>query len=124
MANNPKMMDPTEAALSAIQEALNIKENPVPLDSHLDGLDEPLLPPERPERGRRNAAPPPPVYDEPFDPEPYDPRMEAHGLHAANDDQRSIGEVLQALQRRPAHTSYIVAAVFSVAWVVGCVALS
>jgi len=29
MANNPKMMDPTEAALSAIQEALNIKENPL-----------------------------------------------------------------------------------------------
>ena len=26
MANNPKMMDPTEAALSAIQEALNIHE--------------------------------------------------------------------------------------------------
>ena len=43
---------------------------------------------------------------------------------AANDDQRSIGEMLQALQRRPAHTSYIVAAVFSVAWVIGCVALS
>ena len=121
MANNPKMMDPTEAALSAIQEALNIKDSPVPLDSHLDGLDEPPLPPER---GRRTAAPAVPVYDEPYDPEPYDPRMEAHGLRAANDDQRSIGEVLQALQRRPAHTSYIVAAVFSVAWVIGCVALS
>ena len=121
MANNPKMMDPTEAALSAIQEALNIKDSPVPLDSHLDGLDEPPLPPER---GRRSAAPAVPVYDEPYDPEPYDPRMEAHGLRAANDDQRSIGEVLHALQRRPAHTSYIVAAVFSVAWVIGCVALS
>ena len=121
MANNPKMMDPTEAALSAIQEALNIKDNPVSLDSHLDGLDEPPLPPER---GRRHAAPAVPVYDEPYDPEPYDPRMEAHGLRPANDDQRSIGEVLQALQRRPAHTSYIVAAVFSVAWVIGCVALS
>src|ERR1700683_2400647 len=121
MANNPKMMDPTEAALSAIQEALNIRENPVPLDSHLDDLDELPLPPER---GRRAPPPPVPVYDEPFDPEPFDPRMEAHGLRAANDDQRSIGEVLQALQRRPAHTSYIVAAVFSVAWVIGCVALS
>ena len=122
MANNPKKMDPTEAALSAIQEALNIRDDdPVPLDSHLDGLDEPPLPPER---GRRTAAPAVPVYDEPYDPEPYDPRMEAHGLRAANDDQRSIGEVLQALQRRPAHTSYIVAAVFSVAWVIGCVALS
>ena len=53
MANNPKMMDPTEAALSAIQEALNIKDNPVSLDSHLDGLDEPPLPPERGRRSRR-----------------------------------------------------------------------
>ena len=122
MANNPKMMDPTEAALSAIQEALNIKENPLPLDSHLDGLDEP---PALPERGSRRSAPAAvPAYDEPFDPEPFDPRMEAHGLRAANDDQRSIGEVLQALQRRPAHTSYAVAAIFSIAWVVGCVALS
>ena len=121
MANNPKMMDPTEAALSAIQEALNIKENPLPLDSHLDDLDEPPPPPER---GSRRSAPAVPVYDEPFDPEPYDPHMESHSLRAANDDQRSIGEVLQALQRRPAHTSYVVAAIFSVAWVVGCVALS
>jgi len=121
MANNPKMMDPTEAALSAIQEALNIKENPLPLDSHLDDLDEPPPPPER---GSRRSAPAVPVYDEPFDPEPYDPRMESHSLRAANDDQRSIGEVLQALQRRPAHTSYVVAAIFSVAWVIGCVALS
>jgi len=86
MANNPKMMDPTEAALSAIQEALNIK-NPLPLDSHLDDLDEPPPPPER---GSRRSAPAVPVYDEPFDPEPYDPRMESHSLRAANDDQRSI----------------------------------
>ena len=121
MANNPKMMDPTEAALSAIQEALNIKENPLPLDSHLDDLDEPPPPPER---GSRRSAPAVPVDDELFDPEPYDPRMESHSLRAANDDQRSIGEVLQALQRRPAHTSYVVAAIFSVAWVIGCVALS
>ena len=43
---------------------------------------------------------------------------------AANDDQPSIGQILQTLQRRPAHTSYLVAAVFSAAWVVGCLALS
>ena len=34
----------------------------------------------------------------------------------ANDDQQSIGQVLRALQRRPARTSYFVATVFSAAW--------
>ena len=45
-------------------------------------------------------------------------------IRAANDDQQSIGQILQALQRRPARTPYFVAAVFSAAWVIGCLALS
>lgn len=43
---------------------------------------------------------------------------------AANDDQQSIGQILQALQRRPARSSYFVAASFSGAWIIGCLALS
>src|SRR5262249_52394355 len=43
---------------------------------------------------------------------------------AANDDQQSIGQILQALQRRPARASYLVAAVFSCAWTSGCLTLS
>ena len=36
----------------------------------------------------------------------------------ANDDRESIGQILRTLQRRPARTSYIVATVFAVVWVV------
>jgi hypothetical protein len=43
---------------------------------------------------------------------------------AANDDQQSIGQILRALQHRPARTSYFVAALFSCAWIIGCIALS
>ena len=43
---------------------------------------------------------------------------------AANDDQQSIGQILHALQRRPARSSYFVAALFSGAWVVGCLGLA
>ena len=49
MANYPKkMMDPTEAALSAIQEALNVRDD----DEHKET---------QPEAG---AAPPPPPHHE------------------------------------------------------------
>ena len=44
--------------------------------------------------------------------------------YAANDDQQSIGQILHALQRRPARSSYFVATAFSVAWIVGCLSLS
>jgi hypothetical protein len=43
---------------------------------------------------------------------------------AANDDQQSIGQILHALQRRPARSSYFVATAFSCAWIVGCLSLS
>ena len=49
-----------------------------------------------------------------------DPRI----FPVANDDQQSIGQVLQALQSRPARTSYFVAAIFSGVWIVGCLALA
>ena len=127
MANNPKkMMDPTEAALSAIQEALNVRRGRgaspaagravrrasanAPIDRRSDAgacragafRDDPTS------RSIRAAT----------------RAREARACRAANDDQQSIGQILQALQRRPARTSYFVAAVFSAAWVVGCLALS
>ena len=49
-----------------------------------------------------------------------DPRV----FPVADDDQQSIGQVLQALQNRPARTSYFVAAIFSGVWIVGCLALA
>ena len=122
MANNPKkMLDPTEAALSAIQEALNLREGDTMPDLGQDGGGEPLASPE--ETGRRGMQAPP-AFAEPGDGASGGRKAETHGLRAANDDQQSIGQILQSLQRRPARTSYVVAGVFSAAWVIGCLALS
>src|SRR5262249_62097614 len=41
------------------------------------------------------------------------------GQRAANDDRQSIGQILQTLQRRPPKTSYFVATMFALAWVIG-----
>src|SRR5580704_6236199 len=131
MANYPKkLMDPTEAALSAIQEALNVRDDeerqPAPPDDH-----------EIPLAGSVDALPQSepttPAFDEAIDLDDIDTRnhdtrdhrtAEPQPFRAANDDQQSIGRILRALQDRPAKTSYFVAAMFSAAWVVGCLALS
>ncbi len=74
---------------------------------------------------REHAAPAQPAFNELLDSDAVGPRdLRADAVRAANDDQQSIGQILQALQRRPARTSYLVAALFSGAWVVGCLALS
>ena len=112
MANYPKMNDPTEAALSAIQEALNVHEEDqqpasppaATADLFTAAAESPLQIPDgsviKTQSG--TATSPADVVD-------------AAG-HAANDDQQSIGQILHALQRRPARTSYFVAALFSGAW--------
>src|ERR1700719_2370076 len=126
MANYPKkLMDPTEAALSAIQEALNVRD---------DEERQPAPPEENqiPPAASTDAIPPPepemPPFDEAIDLDDIDTRdhrtAEPQPFRAANDDQQSIGRILRALQDRPAKTSYFVAAMFSAAWVVGCLALS
>src|ERR1700692_1622771 len=123
MANYPKkLMDPTEAALSAIQEALNIR----------DDEERPAAPPDDRELPLADSAdavqqtePARPAFDETIDLDDIGPRApDPLPFRAANDDQQSIGRILQALQNRPARTSYFVAALFSAAWVVGCLALS
>jgi len=99
MANTPKKVkDPTEVALSAIQEALNISDTAADTSrtSAVRTENAPPVPP-----------PTPPVFDAPtfearpaesarpvFDPieEPRTPRR------AANDDRETIGQWLQALQ--------------------------
>jgi hypothetical protein len=123
MAEYPKKtIDPTEAALSAIQEALNIRDDeeqssvpPRQTGEHSVGPDRP---PEQP-------VPAQPAFHDLLDSEAIGTRdLRAEVPPAANDDQQSIGQILQALQRRPARTSYAVAAMFSAAWVVGCLSLS
>jgi hypothetical protein len=119
MANNPKKtIDPTEAALSAIQEALNIHDDEAPAPQAAERASDPHA-------GERNAPVAPPTFHDRFQSEPVGTRnLEVQAPGPANDDRQSIGQILQALQRRPARTSYFVAAIFSAAWVVGCLALS
>jgi hypothetical protein len=89
MANNPKKVkDPTEVALSAIQEALNISDVSADTDRHSIG-DE-LAPPTIPSST--------PAYsDSPFDTRPsdrqsYDQIEEPRSpRRAANDDRETIG---------------------------------
>ena len=114
MANSPKKtIDPTEAALSAIQEALNIPD------------EEPAPPAIESYPVERKSPVAPPAFHEHFEPDPVAARpLDVQAPGAANDDRQSIGQILQALQRRPSRTSYFVAAIFSAAWIVGCLALS
>jgi hypothetical protein len=116
MASNPKKtIDPTEAALSAIQEALNIHDDEEPAPQAASA----------PHPVEHQAPVAPPAFHEHFEPaEAAGPNLDAQAPGAANDDRQSIGQILQALQRRPARTSYFVAAIFSAAWIVCCLALS
>ena len=99
MANNPKKMaDPTEAALSAIQEALNSQDQNNLTANHQDGMSDPFSgdPNESEQTASGGAA---------------DSSLIGSGdladlaARAANDDQQYIGQVLQSLQRRPARAS-------------------
>ncbi|MGN6116677.1 MAG: methyl-accepting chemotaxis protein, partial [Nitrobacter sp.] len=119
MANNPKKAkDPTEVALSAIQEALNIGEtSPADLDQAA---------------ARHDAAPPipsPAAYGEGgFDTRPnadgpaFEPADESRFAtrRPANDDRETIGQILQAIQKgRPARNIYTLATLFAGVWLIG-----
>src|SRR5580692_6438192 len=126
MANYPKkLMDPTEAALSAIQEALNVRDDE---ERHPAQPDDSEISLAHSADAMPQTEPARPAFDEAIDLDDIDTRgariAEPQPFHAANDDQQSIGRILRALQDRPAKTSYLVAAMFSAAWVVGCLALS
>src|SRR5215212_5305661 len=121
MANNPKKIkDPTDTALTAIQEVLSTADQPSTGGS--DTADDAISAPPR-ESGRRGARTSAPAPDTgPFD------GAEADDLRgsqlSANDDRQSIGPILHTLQRRPAKTSYFVATIFAFAWVAGGCALA
>src|SRR6478736_5546311 len=125
MANTPKKVkDPTEVALSAIQEALNIS------DSAADTSRNASM---RNETAPAVAPPAPPVFDEPsFEPRPaaneravFEPIEEPRARRPANDDRETIGQLLQALQKgRPARSVYTFATIFAAIWLVACGALT
>src|SRR6516165_2678635 len=117
MANNPKkIVDPTEAALSAIQEALKVRDDEDLPEERPVGVSEPA-------HGDWNDSPAV-ASRHVFEPEDIGPPISGQRAFPANDDQQSIGQILRTLQNRPPRTSYFVAAIFSGAWIVGCLALS
>src|SRR3984885_9407265 len=116
MANNPKKVkDPTEVALSAIQEALNIGDAPMADDAHNSM---------RNEAASINSSAPSDYNEPTFDTRPnndrpiFDPIEEPRSTRrAANDDRETIGQILQAIQKgRPARNVYTLATLFTAVW--------
>src|SRR3984893_16349333 len=117
-----KGKDPTEVALSAIQDALNIRDadvkptpaaGPVPIAPALEA------PSEGRRRGPRGAG-----REMPLDaPSLLPDRDERDMVRAANDDQESIGQILQTLQRRPSRTPFIIASLFTALWTMSALLL-
>ena len=117
MANRPKtMQDPTEAALSAIQSAIAGRAAEQPAAHNTAG--------QAPD-ARRTARPvSTSTEDDLFLDEPRGaPRVDdiTQPRRAANDDRLAIGQILQAVQRRPSRTPYLIASVLSLAWIAAAV---
>src|SRR3954463_1079416 len=130
MAKGNKTKDPTEAGLSAVENALsfNPAEPSEPRDLD-EGVREPRLPdatsdafPALPARASRDDTP----ALKPA--ENAEPRRQAEVVSpdraaVANDDREAIGAVLQALQMRPSRRAYVFAALAAVLWIGGFAAL-
>src|SRR5712691_8526511 len=110
--NEPK--DPTEVALSAIQDALDMRG-----------------PDAKPSITAQREATRPAADDDLFMESPVaapagreERAARMSSTLAANDDRANIGQVLQSLQRRSSRTPYVVASAFSAAWIVCALGLS
>src|SRR3954468_11992587 len=115
MANNPKKVkDPTEVALSAIQEALNISG--AGANANRGSL--------RSDVALTGASATSDFGGPAFDTRPnierslFDTADESRpGRRAANDDRETIGQILQAIQKgRPARSVYALASLFAAVW--------
>src|SRR5580692_1886792 len=128
MANTPKKVkDPTEVALSAIQEALNINDGSAADNNRGSAYSESVS----------AGATASPSFDESTfdtrdtrDTRPGNDRqvfaMEEPrtSRRPANDDRETIGQILQAIQKgRPARNVYTLATLFTAVWVLAAVAL-
>src|SRR5262249_44118518 len=130
MANTPKKMkDPTEAALSAIQDALQIPGDDKP--AHPSTMT-PASPPasdsaaDKPWPGLRSkpsTKAPETLKNAPVPYEDESLRGDDGMRRPANDDRESIGSILRALQQTPSRTSYVLASVFAGVWIVAGFAL-
>src|SRR5512145_409056 len=104
MANIPqKSNDPAQQTLSAIEEALRMRE---------------------PEPARAAVVTPREQAKDLFRDDVAAPSWTEDRPRPANDDREAIGKILQTLQRRPSRTPYLIATTFSVLWVIGGVAFA
>ncbi|MCC2106520.1 MAG: hypothetical protein KDJ40_02570, partial [Hyphomicrobiales bacterium] len=145
MATQPKPTDAADAALSAIEEALNLGpvEQAPEAATKAGSTDKPLKLPEISvdELGAGPAgkgAPPPLKMPEPkgadakggeakgneakgaetkvAETKAAEARSVAPATPPANDDRRSVGQILQAMQVRPSKGPYVAATVVSLVW--------
>jgi len=124
MANHPKKVkDPTEVALSAIQEALNISDASAPDENARGSVHNDL--------SSANSLPITSYDDSAFDTRPggdrpaFEPIGEARTRRPANDDRETIGQILQAIQKgRPARNVYAMATAFAGVWTLGAALLT
>src|SRR6185312_8587068 len=121
--NPKKVKDPTEVALSAIQEALNISDPNADTgrssqhDEHDDAA--PPVPPDMPSFEPVFEARPPRMETQAFEPV-EEPRPPMTTRRPANDDRETIGQILQAIQKgRPARNVYALATLFAGVWIIG-----
>ncbi len=125
MAINPqKAKDPTEEALSAIEEALNVGDSGAPAPRlETSRVDE--APPDQPHAQPASAAAAPGTADLfGAERETEASGEEALQRRAANDDRASVGQLLQALQRRPSRAPYAVATGIAALWAIGAIAFA
>ena len=114
---NKKSQDPTEAALSAIEDALNIgKEAPA------------VTPPAGAERrvesrAETPRAPQPEAAGEIFAQRSRGTR-ERLPRSAANDDRQSVGQILQVLHHKPSSAPIMAALLGSIVWIIGGAAIA
>ena len=117
-----KSKDPTEVALSAIQDALNVRDADIapPIAASMATVAEASS-----DTRKRAPRMPPiePLEPEPFDPIAFPPSDEREIAQAANDDQEAIGQVLQSMQRPPRSTAFLIATLLSVLWVISALGL-
>src|ERR1700722_6217014 len=117
-----KSKDPTEVALSAIQDALNVRDPDIapPIAASRATVAEASSD----SRKRAPRMPPiEPLEPEPFDPPAFPPPDDRDLAAAANDDQEAIGQVLQSMQRPPRSTAFLIATLLSVLWVISALGL-
>jgi len=114
--------NPTEAALSAIQDTPDIRESdikpirnagPAATGSAME------VPNEARRSGAHSAAGEISAETPAIDPD----RDDRDVVQAANDDRASIGQIMQSLQRRPARTPFVIASLFTALWTIAAVAL-